>query len=686
MTTENGKEGYLEIFLEEAQEQVAFLQKGILALERDSADLSHLSDLMRHAHTLKGTAGLLGFEGIGAVCHRLEDLLDRLSSGRQEVDQQTIDLLLKGTDAVSRLLAAANRGEGQPFDLDRFLEAFDRGEVPDGAMEKVEEEQGLGDTIRTGVTAIDGLVNRLGELIISRTRFEEQLSRLKRLVDTAGDGELALQLRAFHLGLEGDVLHLSSLIQDLHGDAMALRMLPLRTITEGLDRLVRDLARELGKVVEFTVSGDQIEMDRVLLETLKPALVHILRNSVDHGIESVKDRLIAGKLPKGVVTVSACHEGRGVRITVRDDGHGIDPHLVKGAAILKGVISKEEAELLTAEESLYLVTAPGFSTRDFVTDVSGRGVGMDVVKQNIERVKGELIIRSDVGAFTEIELRLPLTLAVIDVMLARCGTEVVALPLSAVHASLRVRPGDIVTAGGKEVVMLPEGAIPLVPLPALLGFEGRRGLIDADHLAALVIRFRNQFLVCSVDEVVGSFEIVVKGVGEQLKGAAAITGATILGDGNPALILSVPFLFSRVEGARTDFRQAFEEGLAARVRGKVLVVDDSITTRAMEKGILTAHGYQTDVAISGEEALDKVRTEQFDLVVTDIQMPGIDGFELTRRLRTMERYQDVPVVIVSSLARDEDKRRAMEVGAQAYIVKGNFDQGSLLSAVEALIG
>ena len=684
------KTRYIDIFLREAAEHVAALQKGLIDLELEPQNRELVRELMRNAHTVKGSARLLGFEGVGEVGHRLEDLLEAIATGKRSTDGRTIDLLLAGIDALARLVEAVGEGNDASFDLAGFIAAFDRGEVPPPLPEKgpaKEGDEGLGETVRAGVRTLDSIVNRLGELLIARGRFEALLSTMKRELAGLGE-EAALPLRQLHRGFEEEFLGLSTLIQELHGDAMALRMLPLTTVTDGFERMVRDLAREQKKEVELRVSGGTVELDRALLEQLKPVLLHLLRNAVDHGIEAVDERLLAGKPARGCIAITARHEGNSVRIEIRDDGRGIDPVIVREAAIRKGIVAKEEAELLSDEEAVYLVMAPGFSTRDFITDVSGRGVGMDVVQRNVARVKGEFTLRSEPGRFTEISLKLPLTLAVLDAMLVKGEGVIYALPLVFVHETLKIGNDEILTAGGREVIFLRGTTIPLVSLASLLATGERPAAIaPGGRIEAVVLKQREQYLACMVERLVGSAEIVVKGVGEQLKGAEAISGATILGDGTPAPILSVPWLFSRFEkGVRTGFREAFAEASAARHRGKVLVVDDSIATRAMEQGILVSRGYETDVAVSGEDALEKVRRARYDLVVTDIQMPGIDGFELTRRLRALADYREVPIIVVSSLARDEDKRQAMEAGAQAYIVKGNFEQGTLLDAVEALIG
>jgi two-component system chemotaxis sensor kinase CheA len=468
---------------------------------------------------------------------------------------------------------------------------------------------------------------------------------------------------------------------------MALRMLPLKTITEGYVRMVRDLSKTQGKEINFEIIGDHIEVDRVLLESLKPMFLHMLTNAVDHGIELPDERLARGKPRAGTIRLTARHEGNSVVIEIRDDGAGMDPGRIKQTALRRGVIDKEEAELLRDEDALYLTLRQGFSTSEIVTDISGRGVGMDVVKMNIEKVKGNLILKSEVGIYTEVHLQLPLTLAVIDALIVTSADQQYAIPLSYVQETIKIRAEDIATVAGKEVVTVRNSAVPLISLAGLLGLQEQKALISGGKISAVILKQRDQALACIIDRNNGTSEIVVKGLGGQLKRVRHTFGATILGDGNPALILDVPDIFATAEGVSSvGVRSAISDSQSRASRGRVLVVDDSITTRTMEKSILKAHGYDVTIAISAEDALDKVATTSFDLVISDVEMPGLNGFQLTARLRTMEEYRLVPVIIVSSLSKDEHKRQAIEAGAQAYIVKGAFEQGTLLDTVESLIG
>jgi len=677
---------YIDIFLREAEEHLAALQKGLLVLEKEPGSVSLVHDLLRNAHTLKGSARMVGLEDISAIAHRMEDVLQEIEEGRKEVDDGVIDLLLQGTDAISRMTAALAKGEESPVDVEKFVEAFDQGESTAAALKAPppEETEVFGDTVRVSVKTLDSLVNLIGELIINKKRFEDKTDQLKLISRKLREGDT---LREFHRGLEEDVRYLDYLIQELHIQAMSLRMLPLKTITEGFQRLIRDLSKGQGKEIRLEMVGENIEIDRVLLESLKPMFIHMLNNAVDHGIESPEEREAKGKSPKGTIRLTARHEGNSVRIELRDDGRGMNPEKIKLVALRRGVIDKEEADLLRDDEALYLTLRPGFSTSEIVTDLSGRGVGMDVVSKNIEKVKGNLVLKSEVGHFTEIHLQLPITLSVIEALMISCSGEAFSIPLSYVQESVKIRSRDIATVGNKEVISVRGATVPLVSLTSIIGLPEQKSLSDLGKISAVILKLRDHCLALTVDAVLGSTEIVVKGLGAQLKNVRYVFGATILGDGSPSLILDVPDLFASAEGEGSSaIRKTFEESQATRVKGNILVVDDSITTRTMERSILITHGYQVQIAICGEDALEKVAADRFDLIISDVEMPGINGFELTRRLRELTEYRDIPVIIVSSLSRDEDKRKAIEAGAQAYIVKGSFEQGALLDTVEALIG
>jgi len=694
---------YIDIFAREAEEHLQLLRQGLLALEKEGFSAERVHVLLRSAHTLKGSARMLDLTAIGQVGHAMEDLLKEMENGARALTPAITDLLLAATDILEGLVGQAQTGGEVTFNIDNIVEGLRTGVLADApAALAIEADKAELTTVRTSVAKLDDLVNLLGEMLISRRMLEERRRQLGGLMAEMEDfvrrlrkAENVKQLRQMQAGfsrlasdLEADIQNLSYLTQEMHHGAMELRMLPFSTITEDLARMVRNLAREQGKEINLTISGGNVELDRLLLEALKPMLLHMLRNSVDHGIETPEERQRTGKTAVGRIDLVARYEAGFVRLRLSDDGRGIDPVRIREVAVRKSLLSVEEAACLSDEEAVYLILRPGFSTREFITDVSGRGVGMDVVKTNIDRVKGNLVIHSTPGVGCEMQLQLPLTLAVITGMLIECEREVFALPLHYLSEILRLSEGDIHSEGGREVVRVHGATLPLVSLGDILGLGTCGGVgTGGGKITALVLTFREQRVACLVGRIRGVQELVVKGMGKQLKSVEYFSGVTILGDGSPALILSVPDLFgASLVGRGTQLRQEFAERKAGEKKGRILVVDDSITTRTMEKNILETQGYTVTIAISGEDALLKVAAAAYDLVVSDVEMPGITGFELTAKLRQMEGTRDIPVIIVSSLALDEHRRKGLEVGAQAYIVKGSFDQGTLLETVQTLIG
>jgi len=472
----------------------------------------------------------------------------------------------------------------------------------------------------------------------------------------------------------------------MQNQALGLRMLPVSTLFDEFPRLVRDLARAMGKEIEFQVTGGETELDKRMLEQLKGALIHILRNACDHGIEPPEDREKLSKPRQGQISLHAYPRGSNVIIEVSDDGAGMNTDRIREVALSRGLVDEKTAAEMSDNEVLYLTLRPGFTTSQIITDLSGRGVGLDVVKTNIELLRGDLHILSERGAGTRIILTLPLTVAIINSLLVLVGDEVYALPLNFVEETVRLQTSHLQTERGREVINLRGQVIPIAHLADLLGRDGRpsrKAPARRDFRHLVVLKFRHQNLALEVDQFIRDQEIIVKTLGPHLKSVRFISGATLLRRGEPALILNVFDIFAAAESWRqTPGPRAVEEERIPRV----LVVDDSITTRIVEKNILERAGYEVDLAVDGQEALDKVKAKDYDLFVVDIEMPGIDGFELTERLKADERTRDRPVVFVTSRATDEDKRRGMAVGAQAYIVKGAFDQTVLLETIKTLIG
>ncbi|MBI2944640.1 MAG: hybrid sensor histidine kinase/response regulator, partial [Candidatus Wallbacteria bacterium] len=543
------------------------------------------------------------------------------------------------------------------------------------------------ETIRVEISKVDLLLDMVGELLISKIKMEDKLARSKELIDfceSLGLEEgrrLRDRISKFAEDLTVDMVEMNYLTQEIQNRAMKIRMLPAETIFDTFQRTVRDLSRELNKEVTLKLSGRKTELDKRVLEEIKPSLIHIIRNSMDHGIERPEVREARGKPRMGTIHLSAGHKGDTVTIQVEDDGGGIDPERVKKKALERGLIDAKRAQSMSDNEALYLIMVPGFSTAEIITDISGRGVGMDVVKTNVQNLKGDVTLASEVGKFTRIAITLPMTLSTMNVLLAESAGEIFAFPLNFLEETCIVNEKDLITEGGRSVLTLRGRTIAVCRLDTLL--ELPRRTPPSPELQIVLVHSRSQVMGFVVDRFLGNQEIVVKTLGDHLRHIENVAGATILGSGEPALILNCADLVSLASSER-------DTGAASKAEGSehsrsILVVDDSITTRTMEKNVLETAGYEVDVAVNGHDALDKLAARLYNLVVSDIEMPGLNGFELITRMKKEDRLREIPVIIVSALATDEDKRRGIAVGANAYITKGTFDQENLLGTVRRLI-
>jgi two-component system chemotaxis sensor kinase CheA len=694
------KNKYVEIFIREAEEHLELLRKGFLSLEKEGVDEERLNELLRSAHTLKGSANMVDLVELAGVAHRMEDLLKELQSGELEFSSDLIDVFLVATDAIEALMAQAQSGGGISVNVDTVVKALESGAISEEHVETdAPDYQGTErrTSVRASVERLDQLVNRVGEILLSQKAMDarqQQMTNLLQQLDSSvsllqtGDGHALKSLRSNMVGLindfERDRLQLGYQAEDVYQRTMELRLLPLASTTDEFERSLRSLARNLKKEVNFVVQGQDVELDRNMLDAIKPILLHVLNNAVDHGVEDPDTRVRLGKPKAGQVTLHAQYEGSFIEIAVQDDGRGLDPEKIRATAVKRGVLSAEAAAAMSDDAVIYLVFEPGFSTREFITDVSGRGVGLDVVKANLDQVNGNLSLHSEIGVGTKLTLRLPLSMAIFTGLMAECCGETYIFPQHYVAEVLRLSPKDILEEMGREVVRLREASVPLSSLSRFLEQEQEARV--SQRLTVLVLSFRQQTMGLLVDRTLGLQEVVVKDLGCQLKSLEYFSGSTILGDGTPALIVSVSDLFAASQDRKPlRLRQTYEKEQSASKRGRILVVDDSITTRTMEKNILETNNYEVVVAVSGFDALEKLANGSFDLMVSDVEMPGMTGFELTKKVRQREDTRDLPVIIVTSLASDDHRRQGMEAGAQAYIVKGSFKQGVLLDTVETLI-
>lgn len=474
----------------------------------------------------------------------------------------------------------------------------------------------------------------------------------------------------------------TQIVQDLEQEVMAARLLPISTIYSHLPRAVRDIGRSLQKEVELLLQGEEIELDRKAIEALGEPLTHLLRNALDHGIEMPDERERLGKPRQGTIIVAARAYGASVQISVSDNGHGINPQQIRDAAVRKGIITSTTAAILSDNEALELIFAPGFSTAAMITDVSGRGVGMDIVRTQTIELGGNVGIESHIGKGTTVTLTIPLTLVTTRVLLVEANRQLFGVPVSGCKGLTWIAEDDVRTIEGRLVLPREEGIAPLLHITELLGL-GPAQQLTKQRMPALLIGTSSRTIALLIDTLHDEREVVIKPLGPIMEKQRRYSGAFQLGDGKLVLLLNPMSLLLRSQGMAMV---AAPSATTISRKSRLLVTDDSFATRELVRSILSAAGYDVTTAYDGMDALDKLADETYDLVVSDVEMPRVNGFQLTERIRNELKLLDLPVIIITSLASEEHRRQGLEAGAQAYIVKSQFNQSNLIDTIRQLLG
>ena len=519
-------------------------------------------------------------------------------------------------------------------------------------------------TIRVDVKRLDHLMNLIGELVLAKNR----LIKINSDVEERYEGEEFLE------ELTQVVSIVSIVTTDLQIAVMKTRMLPVGKVFNKFPRMIRDLSRELNKKIELVIEGEDTELDKSIVEEIGDPLVHIIRNSCDHGIEPPEERIAAGKPETGIVELKAYNEGNHIVIQISDDGRGLDPEKLKQKALEKGLITEKEAENMSDKEAYALIFKPGFSTAAQVTNVSGRGVGMDVVKTNIEKLNGIIEIDSELGKGTTIKLKIPLTLAIIQALLVGVQEESYAIPLASVLETVRISTEEIYTVENKSVMRLRDEVLSLVHIGDI--FEVERIMDNSEHAYVVVLGLGASKLGLIVDTLIGQEEIVIKSLGEYLKGIQGIAGATIRGDGGVTLIVDVVALMDIAKNVKSSVGTTETAGSKNSEKNspsdyRVMIVDDSKTDRMIMRKALEPLGITLVEAADGQEALNKLKDsdEMFDAMLIDIEMPRMDGYTLASEIKKYNRYKNLPLIAVTSRTSKSDRMRGVESGMVEYITK-----------------
>jgi two-component system, chemotaxis family, sensor kinase CheA len=728
----------IEIFSSEQAEHLGRIRGLLEVLANSSADVdsSALDELQRRAHTLKGAAHAVGLEPTEAIVHRLETVFAKVRWGDAAQATKARALIEHTLEAVEDILAAALAERDLPdvADLQRALEAFPSEQFPLDAPAPLQAvptqpaisssiglpPSGESDLVRVSASRIDQLVQSSSELLIAtgwKTDAESLFARHAQHLDELrkdwqqlrhgarsglpGDdsGELqradaclkyidrelvSLRLQA-HAAVAAWDLRTNEIrrrAQDLYDDACGVRMTPAETVFAGSGSLVRDLAHQENKRVEFRAEGLDTQADRMVLQALKDPVLHLLRNAVSHGAEPEAERAAAGKGPIASVRMRIYARGDRLNLTIEDDGRGINESAVIEEATRRGLIpgSSEAASQNVAK----LLLLPGLSTARQITNLSGRGLGLAIVQEAVTRLQGDLSIRAAPAGGTMVSITVPLAMSTQRVLLVNAAEYCFAIATSFLERLLRVDLSAIHLIEGRESIIVDSEAIPLVRLVDLLNLPLKNAAREETRKLDVFVASANdvRFAVV-VDALLDERDAIIKDIGLPGSKSGFAAGAIPLDDGAVAMVLNVPELF-----LHRDKRTLSKTFLIAEPKKKtvsILVVDDSLTTRSLERSILEAHGYKVRVAVDGLQALEQIHLEKPDLVISDVMMPRMTGFELLDQIKGDASIKDLPVILVTSLESPEEQGRGLELGADAYIVKNRFDQGELLRIVRQIV-
>ncbi|KGE65700.1 MULTISPECIES: hybrid sensor histidine kinase/response regulator [Pseudomonas] len=741
----------LELFSLEADAQTQVLSAGLLALERNPTQADQLEACMRAAHSLKGAARIVGVDAGVSVSHVMEDCLVSAQEGRLYLQPEHIDALLQGTDLLMRIATPGNDvgpADIQAYValMERLLDPSqapvkaplpppepapvveelppEPAPAPPVAAEPLRQNKRMTEggerVLRVTAERLNSLLDLSSKSLVETQRLKPYLVSLQRLKRIQSQSVRALdaldgQLKTQNLNLEAqealaDTRRLLSEAQALlaektaeldefgwqagqraqvlYDTALACRMRPFADVLAGQVRMVRDLGRSLGKQVRLEIEGEKTQVDRDVLEKLEAPLTHLLRNAVDHGIEMPEQRLLAGKPEEGLIRLRASHQAGLLVLELSDDGNGVDLERLRGTIVDRHLSPLETALRLSEEELLTFLFLPGFSLRDKVTEVSGRGVGLDAVQHMVRQLRGAVVLEQTAGQGSRFHLEVPLTLSVVRSLVVEVGEEAYAFPLAHIERMCDLAPDDIVQLEGRQHFWHEGRHVGLVAASQLL--QRPTGQSQSDTLKVVVIRERDAVYGIAVERFIGERTLVVLPLDDRLGKVQDISAGALLDDGSVVLIVDVEDMLRSVDKLLNTGRL---ERIARRSqqtteapRKRVLVVDDSLTVRELQRKLLLNRGYEVAVAVDGMDGWNALRSEDFDLLITDIDMPRMDGIELVTLLRRDSRLQSLPVMVVSYKDREEDRRRGLDAGADYYLAKASFHDDALLDAVVELIG
>ena len=734
-----------EIYRTTTEERLQTLEASLLHLEKNPADKESLSTLLREAHSLKGDARSAGIESVEILTHAVEDVLTSLQIQTLDLDSAVSDRLYEGLDAIGKLVHEAVTGSPANVDTDQLLQTLTATvpspaaaptteppalpvilpalPAPPPAVEKEPEPvvampvgdvlptpgKGSPDSVRVQVRDLDALTTQAEELAVTRIQIAQTSTQTEQLITlweewrVNKDKQKTASVQSYEERLESLILNLRSTLQansskleivseDLRNRVRRLQLLPLSILFQPLQRVVRDLAKQQSKQVNLVLEGEEATADKRLLEGIKDSLMHLVRNAIDHGIETSAEREAAGKPAVATLRVKAYQTAISLMIEITEDGRGLDTETIKQTAIKRKLYGPEELDTMSTSQIHRLILAPGFSTRSFITEISGRGVGLDVVRDQVEKLKGSIQIESTRGQGCTFRLQLSTALSTANVVLVETQGLTFALPIEFLQTTLLVSSSQIETADGQDTIMLGDRAIPVAILTDVLELSqspiydwvAQSDSSPEDNRPCVILNIGNDQAGFFIDRLISQQEVVSKPMGSLLKRVRNVSGTTVLGSGDICMILNPPDLLKSLQ--QKPLSEALTQNESA-VQNKpvILLVEDSPPVRIQEKRLFEGAGYVVVTATNGLEGYNTLQNGIFDAVVSDVEMPHLDGFSLVAKIRQHPEFDNLPVILVTTLDSDADRQRGADAGANGYILKGRFNQEALLETLERLI-
>jgi len=740
-----------DLFRMEAETQTSILSQGLLDLEKKSNSEEKLEQLMRASHSLKGAARIVGIDAVVNIAHAMEECFVAAQRQLVHLTSVHIDLLLSAVDMIVKIahldeeksanwlnehqetVASLRRNllstlpnstlnsslnitpafdieppRNQIFESTDSINALSKKSAADERVVKINADQ-LTRIMRLSSeilvesgwlrpfsdsivllkrrhaelsTIVDSIRESLGQVAIpeiTRIQFDEMQKKLS---------DIRSLLSERLTDLDDYDRRNSQLYTKMYNEVVATRMRPFSDCIQGMERMVRDISRKLKKKVQLIIEGGKTPVDREILEKIKAPIIHMVRNAIDHGIETPNARIAKNKSELGVICVSASHAGGILTVSISDNGKGIDLDKLRSKILLRNIASEEIVNSLTKDELLEFLFLPDFSTKSRVTEFSGRGIGLDIVRNIVQEMHGSISLDNSMGTGFKVTLQLPLTLSVITAIVVEISDGQYAFPLSRVGRLLSLSPEDIAIEDGWQCVNVDNQTIKLLPASHVLEINDQ--LLDYHNINVVVINDRMNCFGVIVDRFIGQRELFVQSLDSRLGKIQDISAAALNEYGLPVLIVDVDDLVQSIyaitKKSPAEFSRRIVSESSQKIRKRVLVIDDSLTVRELEKRLLEEHGYRVDVAVDGMDGWNAVRRNRYHLVITDVDMPRMDGIELVSSMRKDNHLNSIPVMIISYKDRSEDRFRGLEAGADYYFAKGGFHDNSLVEAVIDLIG